>query len=304
MSTASTAALPATLRLGPVHLTVTDLDRSVEFYERSIGLRARRRVSAEAAPGTGGGAAPGGEAVLGAGGEDLLVLVEDPGARRAGRHAGLYHFALLHSSRLELARAAKRLIATRTPVSGASDHNISEAIYLPDPDGNGIELAADRPRETWGDLSDPTAIGGPMPLDLQDLLASVEDEEPQAEASPELRVGHLHLHVGDIDRALGFWRDGVGFQVMTRFPSAAFIAAGGYHHHLGLNTWRGEGVPPQPDGVVGLRHWTISLDEAEDVAAVRERVEATGAEVEDRPAGFLARDPWRNAVEVSVAAVA
>jgi catechol 2,3-dioxygenase len=241
--------------------------------------------------------------VLGAGGEDLLVLVEEPGARRAGRHAGLYHFALLHPSRFELARAAKRLIATRTPVSGASDHNISEAIYLPDPDGNGIELASDRPRETWGDLSDPTAIGGPMPLDMQDLLASVEDEQPRAEASPGLKVGHLHLHVGDIDRALGFWRDGVGFQVMTRFPSAAFIAAGGYHHHLGLNTWRGEGVPPQPDGVVGLRHWTILLDDAEDVAAVRERVEATGAEVEERPAGFLARDPWRSAVEVSVAAV-
>jgi catechol 2,3-dioxygenase len=299
MSTASTAALPATLRLGPVHLTVTDLGRSVEFYERSIGLRAHRRASGEAMPGAGGAAAPGGEAVLGAGREDLLVLVEDPSARRAGRHAGLYHFALLHPSRLELARAAKRLIGTRTPISGASDHNISEAIYLPDPDGNGIELAADRPRETWGDLSDPTAIGGPMPLDLQGLLASVEDEEPQADASPELKVGHLHLHVGNIDGALGFWRDGVGFQVMTRFPSAAFIAAGGYHHHLGLNTWRGEGVPPQPDGVVGLRHWTIVLQDPSEVAEVRERVQATGAPVEEREGGFLARDPWRNAVAIT-----
>ena len=285
MTTTSTATLPATLRLGPVHLTVTDLDRSVRFYETSIGLRTHR--------------SGGGEAMLGAGGEDLLVLAEQPGARRAGRHAGLYHFALLHPSRLELARAAKRLIATRTPISGASDHNISEAIYLPDPDGNGIELASDRPRETWGDLSDPTAVGGPMPLDMQELLASVEDEEPQAEAAPELKVGHLHLHVGDIEEALGFWRDGVGFQVMTSFPSAAFIAAGGYHHHLGLNTWRGEGVPPQPDGVVGLRHWTILLEDADDVAAVRERVGAAGAEVEERPGGFLARDPWRNAVEIT-----
>jgi catechol 2,3-dioxygenase len=284
MTTTSTAILPATLRLGPVHLTVTELDRSVDFYERSIGLRTHRRGD--------------GETVLGAGGEDLLVLVEQPDARRAGRHAGLYHFALLNPSRLELARAAKRLIATRTPISGASDHNISEAIYLPDPDGNGIELAADRPRETWGDLSDPTAIGGPMPLDLADLLAMVEDEEPRAEASPELKVGHLHLHVGDIERALGFWRDGVGFQVMTAFPSAAFIAAGGYHHHLGLNTWRGEGVPPQPDGMVGLRHWTILLHDPAEVAEVRERVATTGAEMEERPDGFLARDPWRNAVEI------
>jgi catechol 2,3-dioxygenase len=226
------------------------------------------------------------------------VLVEEPDARRAGRHAGLYHFALLNPSRLELARAATRLIATRTPVSGASDHNISEAIYLPDPDGNGIELAADRPPETWGDLSDPTAIGGPMPLDFQDLIAMVDGEEARAEASPGLKVGHLHLHVGDIERALEFWRDGVGFEVMTRFPSAAFIAAGGYHHHLGLNTWRGEGVPPQPDGVVGLRHWTIALRDAADVVAVRERVSVTEAEVEERPGGFLARDPWGNAVEI------
>jgi catechol 2,3-dioxygenase len=285
MTTAPAATLPATLRLGPVHLTVTDLDRSVDFYGRSIGLRPHSRGD--------------GEAALGAGGEDLLVLTERRDARRAGRHAGLYHFALLNPSRLELARAAKRLLATRTPISGASDHNISEAIYLPDPDGNGIELAADRPRERWGDLSDPTAIGGPMPLDLEDLLGMVEDEEPRAEASPELKVGHVHLHVGDVERALGFWRDGVGFQVMTAFPSAAFVAAGGYHHHLGLNTWRGEGVPPQPEGVVGLRQWTILLQDPAEVAAVRERVAATGAEVEDRPGGFLARDPWGNAVEIA-----
>jgi catechol 2,3-dioxygenase len=293
MTTVSEATLPATLRLGPVHLTVTDLDRSAGFYESAIGLTTLRRGDGEAVLGAGG------EDLLGAGGEELLVLVEEPDARRAGRHAGLYHFALLHPSRLELARAAKRLMATRTAISGASDHNVSEAIYLPDPDGNGIELAADRERDTWGDLSDPTAVGGPMPLDMRDLLAPVEDEEPQADASGDLKVGHLHLHVGDIEGALGFWRDGVGFQVMTRFPSAAFIAAGGYHHHLGLNTWRGEGVPPQPDGVVGLRHWTILLDDGEDVAAVRERVARTGAEVEERPGGFLARDPWRNAVAIT-----
>jgi catechol 2,3-dioxygenase len=267
------------VRLGPVHLTVTDLDRSVRFYEDSIGLRTHRRDDGEAALG-----------------EELVVLEEEPNARPPGRHAGLYHFALLHPSRLELARAMKRLIATRTPISGASDHNISEAIYLPDPDGNGIELAADRPRERWGDLSDPTTIGGPAPLDLPELLAQVEDEEPQARAPDDLTVGHLHLHVGDIERALEFWRDAIGFEVMTRFPSAAFIARDGYHHHLGLNTWRGEGVPPVPDGVVGMRHWTIELDDPAEVAEVRDRVEAAGAEIEDRPGGFLTRDPWRNAV--------
>jgi catechol 2,3-dioxygenase len=281
-STTGPATLPAGLRLGPVHLTVTDLDRSIPFYETSIGLQLARRAD--------------GVAALGAGGEDLLVLTEEPGARPAGRHAGLYHFALLHPSRLELARAAQRLIETHTPVSGASDHKISEAIYLPDPDGNGIELAADRSREHWGDLSDPTALGGPQPLDMVSLMAMVEGAEALAHADRDLRMGHVHLHVGDIEGALEFWRDLVGFEVMTRFPSAAFIAAGGYHHHLGLNTWRGEGVGPMPAGTVGMRHWTVVLDTPDEVAAVRARLEAAGAPVEEQPDGFLTRDPWNNAV--------
>jgi catechol 2,3-dioxygenase len=283
-TTTAQPTLPDGLRLGPVQLTVTDLDRSIAFYESAIGLQLARRDDAEAA--------------LGAGGEDLLVLVEEPEARRAGRHAGLYHFALLQPSRLELGRAARRLIATETPVSGASDHKISEAIYLPDPDGNGIELAADRARERWGDLGDPTALGGPEPLDMQSLMAMVDGEEVHERAAEDLKVGHVHLHVGSVEDALGFWRDLVGFEVMTRFPSAAFIAAGGYHHHLGLNTWRGEGVPPMPTGVVGMRHWTIVLDTPAEVAEVRERLAAAGAPTEELPDGFLTRDPWHNALVI------
>jgi catechol 2,3-dioxygenase len=281
-STTGPATLPASLRLGSVHLTVTDLARSIPFYESAIGLQLAR--------------SDGDTATLAAGGEDLLVLTEQPDARPAGRHAGLYHFALLHPSRLELARAAQRLIETQTPVSGASDHKISEAIYLPDPDGNGIELAADRSREHWGDLGDPTSHGGPEPLDMASLMAMVAGAPLEQRASEGLSVGHLHLHVGDLEGALAFWRDLIGFEVMTRFPSAAFISAGGYHHHLGLNTWRGEGVPPMPDGAVGLRHWTIVLDSPAEVAAVAARLEAAGAPVERRPEGFLTRDPWNNAV--------
>ena len=146
------AAPATTLRLGPAHLTVTDLERSIAFYERSIGLRVRSR--------------DGDTATLWTGGDDLLVLVAEPAARPAGRHAGLYHVALLHPSREELARAAARLAETRTPIIGASDHGISEAIYLPDPDGNEVELAADRPREVWPDLRNPGWDGGPKPLDL------------------------------------------------------------------------------------------------------------------------------------------
>ena len=283
LDTQTAPVLPASLRVGTVELTVTDLDRSVDFYERSIGLRVHRRED--------------GRAALGAGGEDLLVLVEDSGARRAGRHAGLYHFALLHPSRHELARAAQRLAATRTRISGASDHNISEAIYLDDPDGNGIELAADRGRETWGDLSDPTALGGPAPLDLADLMSMVEGEELQPYVSPETVVGHLHLHVGDMERGVAFYRDVIGFEVMTLLDSAAFVAAGGYHHHLGFNIWRGRGAPPVPEGVVGLRRWTIVIP-ADAAAALRERVIAAGAPHEDTPEGLLVRDPWNIALLV------
>jgi len=274
------ATLPPDLRLGPVHITVTDLERSVPFYEGSIGLRLRRRDN--------------GTAVMGAGREDLVFLVEQPAARRSGRHAGLYHYALLHPSREELARAAQRLLVTRTPISGASDHGISEAIYLPDPDGNGIELAADRGRERWGDLSDPTTIA-PEPLDMHGLLSLVEGSEPAAEADPGLVVGHVHLHVGDVERGLRFYRDVIGFGVMTHFPSAAFVSAGGYHHHLAFNTWRGEGVPPAPPDAVGLRQWTVLLDPGAR-EALRERVDAAGVEREDRDGALFLRDPWNNAV--------
>ena len=272
--------LADSLELGPVHITVTDLDRSVAFYQDAIGLQVRERSDTEAS--------------LGAGGEELLHLVEDRDARPAGRHAGLYHFALLHPSREELARATARLVATGTPISGASDHGISEAIYLPDPDGNGIELAADRSRDRWGDLSDPTTIG-PQPLDLEALLATVAAEQPQRHADPALTVGHLHLHVGDVDQGLGFYREVIGFEAQTLFPSAAFVSVGGYHHHLAFNTWRGEGAPPAPEDAVGLRHWTVQLD-APDLEAVQRRLADAGIDVEARDGGVLVRDPWNNAL--------
>jgi catechol 2,3-dioxygenase len=277
MNTTAAPSLPATLRLGAAHLVVTDLDRSLAWYERSLGLGTQRRDGAIAA--------------LGTGGEDVVVLHEEPHARRAGRHAGLYHVALLHPSREELARAAVRLSATRTPIIGASDHGTHEAIYLPDPDGNELELAADRPREAWPDLSAGYG-GGPHPLDFDDLVATVAGEEPAPHAGAGLAVGHLHLHVGDVDEALRFYRDVVGFEVQTVMPTAAFVSAGGYHHHLAFNVWRGAGVPPAPDDAVGLRHWTIVLD---DPGAVAERVGA----VEERPDGYLVRDPWNIALLLS-----
>jgi catechol 2,3-dioxygenase len=280
----STKLAPET-RLGAVELAVTDLDRSVSFYEDAIGLKLHRRED--------------GRAALGAGGKDLLVLVEQPEAQRAGRHAGLYHFALLHPSRLELARAAARLAATQTPIQGASDHGISEAIYLPDPDGNGIELAADRPKEQWPDLT--VMSGGPDPLDLDALLGLVADEAPQPSVDPATTVGHIHLHVGDLEAATRFYVDVVGFDIMTYLPSAVFVAAGGYHHHVGFNTWRGPGVPPAPEGVVGLRHFTVVLRDQAELDALRARASHVGLAVEDASEGSTLRDPSGNALLFVVA---
>jgi catechol 2,3-dioxygenase len=279
------AALADATRLGAVHLTVTDLDRSVAYYEDAIGLRLHRRDGRVAA--------------LGAGAEDVVVLHEDAAARRAGRHAGLYHVALLYPSREELARAAVRLATTRVPIQGASNHGTHEAIYLPDPDGNGLELAADFPREQWPDISGPEGYGGgPAPLDLEGLLDMVAGEAPTRHAAPGLKVGHVHLHVGDLDAATRFHRDGLGFEVMTDLGTAVFLSAGGYHHHVGVNVWRGRGVPPAPADAVGLRHWTLVVDGEDELAAVRERLLASGAPVEPQPDGLLPRDPSGTAVLV------
>jgi catechol 2,3-dioxygenase len=279
---APTAApvLPATLRLGPVDLTVADLDRAVAWYHRALGLRVHRHDASEAE--------------LGDGTETVLILHEDPMAGPAGRHAGLYHYALLYPSREELARAALRLMATRSPIQGASDHRTHEAIYLPDADGNGIELAADRPREQW-----PPDLGyaaGPAPLDTESLLATIAGEEPTERVGEGLRMGHLHLHVGDVGEGLAFYRDLLGFDERANLGSAAFVSAGGYHHHLGFNVWRGRDVGPPPEHTVGLRHWTVELPTDGDVAAVRRRVADAGLAAEPVPGGFLVRDPWQTAV--------
>jgi catechol 2,3-dioxygenase len=273
-----TPVLPATLRLGAVHLNVSDLDRSVAWYQRALGLRVHRQDV--------------GEAALGTGGDDVIVLHEDPQARPAARHAGLYHYALLYPSREELGRAALRLAATSTPIEGASDHGTHEAIYLPDPDGNGIELAADRPREQWPTPEEEFSGSGPRALNFESLLGAVAGEQPHPQAGSGLRVGHVHLHVGDIGQGLAFYRDLIGFEVWFVMPTAAFVAAGGYHHHLGFNVWRGQGAPPVPEHVAGLHHWTIVLDTPEQVAEVRGRVDAAGIATTSEDGGFTVADPW------------
>ena len=297
-SAATVERLSAATRLGPVALTVSDLERALAFYTEALGLRVHRDERGLAAPGPDGET---GRAALGAGGEDLLVLCENPAATRAGRHAGLYHVALLYPTRAELARAAVRLALTRTPIQGASDHGTHEAIYLADPDGNGLELAVDRPREQWPDIGDPSLFaGGPRPLDLDGLLALVAEQPPAPRAEPGLRVGHVHLHVADTAAALRFYTEVVGFEtVIDLGPAAAFVSAGGYHHHLAFNTWRGRGVGPAPANAVGLRHWTVYLPRAIDVDAARARIERAGVAYEPHGAGLLVRDPDGNALSIA-----
>ncbi|MBJ7332669.1 MAG: VOC family protein [Solirubrobacteraceae bacterium] len=280
--------LPTTTRLGPVELTVRDLDRSLAFYTGPLGLLLHERDDDR------------GRAALGAGADDVLILTEDSGAQIAGRHAGLYHVAVLYPSRLELARAAARLALTRTPIEGASDHKTHEAIYLPDPDGNGLELAADRPRDEWPDLSGPLENIRPQALDMDALLGLLDEDIP-AHIEPGFTTGHLHLHVGDLDAADRFYREVVGFEPVMALPgSASFLSAGGYHHHVAVNVWRGPGVPPAPADAVGLRHWTVYVPGDADVDAVRARAAGADVAVTDAAGGALLRDPSGNAVLVAV----
>ncbi|MCP9491256.1 MAG: VOC family protein [Solirubrobacteraceae bacterium MAG38_C4-C5] len=284
---AALTTLPATLRLGAVHLTVADADRAVTFYEDALGLRVHGREARVVS--------------LGAGASDLVVLHEEPGARPAGRHAGLFHVALLHPSREELARALARLSDAGARLQGAADHGVSEALYLADPDGNGLELYVDRPREDWPAGSGGSRVGMfTAPLDLHALLETVRRQEHRPRSSAGLVVGHVHLHVGDLARALAFYGDALGLERMTSLPSAEFLAAGGYHHHLAVNTWAGEGVGPAPPGTVGLRRWTVVLEDADQLDAVARRLAEAGVETQRSDGALHARDPWGIALSVVV----
>lgn len=278
--------LPAGAALGPVELTVTDLERAVGFYGDALGLHLHGR--------------DGERATLGDGALDAIVLVEDPAARPAGRHAGLYHVALLYPTRLELARAALRLSASATPIEGASDHGTHEAIYLPDPDGNGVELAADRAPDQWPPLDELMQAGGPQPLDVPSLFALVDGETPTRLAGVGVRVGHVHLHVNDLPAATRFYRDVLGFDVTMSLPHAAFLAFGGYHHHVGLNVWRGQGIPGVPADAVGMRHLTLLLP-ASASAELVDRLRGADVELEPLGSGVLVRDPAGNAIVVAPA---
>jgi catechol 2,3-dioxygenase len=278
-----TAIHPATT-IGAVHLTVADLDRALRFYQEALGFQVRQRAGDTARLGTGGP-------------DDLLVLSERPGARPTRRTTGLYHFAVLVPSRLELARSLRQLAQTRTPLQGFSDHLVSEAIYLADPDGNGIEIYRDRPREEWPRKNGRIQMATD-PLDLDGILAELEREtEPWSGLHPETTIGHIHLHVADLGTAQAFYHGVLGFDLIQRLAgSADFVSAGGYHHHIGYNTWAGVGAPPPPPDAAGLRYFVIRLPNDAELARVADRVRKAGLRLEEIEAGLLTRDPSQNGV--------
>jgi len=269
--------------IGAVELTVTNLDRSVAFYTDRLGLKLHDRHN--------------GTAHLGVGSDDLLVLDENREARQVARTTGLYHFAILVPTRPDLAHVLHHIAATETPVRGFADHLVSEAIYLPDPDGNGIEIYRDRPRSEWPVENGQIAMATD-PLDLDDLISTLEGRSPEFPGLPARTIiGHMHLHVRDIPETERFYHDLIGLDIMTRYgPSASFLSAGGYHHHLGVNTWAGQGAPAPPPDAVGLRHFEMVLPNQFALDDVISRLEAANQPVEDHPTGVLTRDPSSNAV--------
>ena len=242
---------PAT-RIGTVRLTVSDLAASRNFYERALGLR-----SFEGDNGTiAFGADPD---------QRLIELRGDSQAPPLDRRAtGLFHLAVLLPTRRDLALALARLAEVRWPLDGASDHLVSEALYLSDPDGNGIEIYRDRPREEWRRKGDQLEMAT-LPLDLRDVMTELAGGDgAQPHVPPETTIGHVHLQVAELADTEAFYSGVLGFDVTVRgYPGALFVSAGGYHHHLGLNTWHSAGSPPPPPGSIGLDSYEVIVPDAD-----------------------------------------
>ena len=271
-------------RIGAVRLRAADADALTSFYERAIGLRTLARENGLVQLGAGEGTA-------------LVELVSAPDApARPPVSTGLFHQAILVPERADLARALLRLSGAGWRLTGASDHLVSEALYLNDPEGNGIELYRDRPREEWrrspaGELAMAT-----LPLDLESLMSELGESGDPGTMPAGTRMGHVHLQVAQLDSAERFYAGSLEFEVMVRsYPGALFVAAGGYHHHIGLNTWQSAGAAAPPEGALGLEHYELVVPDAGE----RDRIAAAlgpDAEPLELEGGVRATDPSGNRV--------
>jgi catechol 2,3-dioxygenase len=276
-------------RVGAVHLTAANLDRSIDYYQRAIGLQVHDR--------------DGSVARLGTGGEDLLVLYEEPDAKPAPRNTGLFHFALLLPSRPDLARWLVHAAQDQVRLEGLSDHLVSEAIYLRDPDWHGIEIYRDRPRGEWPRNGSQIAMDT-LPLDVDSLVSSLDGAEPQFERLPrDTTMGHVHLQVADVAATDAFYSDLMGFDITAHYgDQATFLSAGGYHHHLGGNMWNSRGAAPPPPGSAALRHAEVILPDRAELERVAARIADSGQEPEPfGDDGVLVRDPSQNGIVLTAA---
>ena len=283
---------PAT-KIGVVALRVSNLENQLTFYQQALGFQLHWRE--------------GNKAGLGAGGADLLHLTEETDLKRYRGVTGLYHFAVLFPNRRELARVMARLFALKYP-NAPTDHIMTKTTYLDDPEGNGIELYCESPEDgTWtlanGEYitrrTDGSLSNGREPLDVNALLTHLkEDDRLDVSIPPETRVGHIHLHVRNIDEAMDFYHGILGFDVMgvAKTFRMGFVSAGGYHHHIGLNTWQGEGAPPPPADALGLRHFAVELPDQNALDQVIARVEKAGIPANQTEDGLLVYDPSQNGV--------
>jgi catechol 2,3-dioxygenase len=278
--------LPPDTHIGSVHLTVADLDSQRSFYEQALGLEVLARDGQTLRLGPEGGPV-------------ILELTGNPDApRRPHGTTGLYHFAVLVPSRADLGEALRRVVESGSRFTGASDHLVSEALYLNDPEGNGIEIYRDRPREEWPRNDEGVIQMATLPLDVEGVLGEVDGARPIPQRMPAgTHIGHMHLQVANLHDAEAFYVGALGFDVMVRtYPGALFVSAGGYHHHIGLNTWESAGGEPPPEGSTGLRSFEVVLPSRDEADRVAAQARAAGAEVSTGDGATIVLDPWRDAV--------
>jgi catechol 2,3-dioxygenase len=278
-SAGPTFANRTAMRIGTVTLRVRKLDAVADFYRDVLGLAVLERTATGAA--------------LGAGGVKLLVLEAHPQAADESRKAaGLYHTAFLMPTRKDLARWLVHAALNRVPLSGFADHRVSESVYLDDPEGNGIEVYADRDPSLW-QWSAGTVTMGTDQLDIDDLVSLTDTRVSDYAAAPEgLRIGHMHLRVGDLAKADGFYRGAIGFDPTRVRNGAAFLSSGRYHHHLGLNVWQSAGAGRRDDAATGLAWFSLEIEQPDLFAALEQRLRQTGVEVAAVANGLETADPW------------
>lgn len=265
--------------IGTVHLNVRNLDKMLAFYEHNIGLQVHDRQ--------------GKTTRLGAGGHDLLVLTESPDKNFNRSVTGLFHFAILVPDAAQLAKTLKHFAETQTPLQGMSDHVVSEAIYLADPEGNGIEVYRDRPREDW--YRNGEFQLGTLPLDVGCLMQNITPENATWEGLPSGTImGHIHLHVSDVSQNQAFYQNILGMNVMVNMGSATFMSYDGYHHHLGANVWGGR--IPRTGDEYGLQKYELHLQDNHHPDNILAVAESQGIAIAESDGAYVLRDPSNNQI--------